>query len=94
MALSLSTLIRQSPNTIATQIEGDFVIMNTTTCKAFGLDRRASRVWEMLDQFVSIDQVVKSLLQRYDTSEEQCQRDVVKFLEEMILNQLAEADVS
>ena len=84
-----SVLVRRRSDSIATEIDGEVVVMSIATGRTFGLDRRASRIWTLLEQPRTIDGIVEGLLKYYETSVEKCRADVIEFVGELVTNQLA-----
>jgi hypothetical protein len=87
-----NALIHRRADSIATEIDGEVVVMSVATGRTFGLDKRGSRIWALLEQPVTVDAVVQSLLSHYDTTAEKCRGDVLAFVEELIANQLVTVD--
>jgi hypothetical protein len=87
-----NALLRRRADSIATEIDGEVVVMSIATGRTFGLDRRGSRIWMLLENPSTIDALVQALLQLYDTTAERCRGDVLKFVDELIANQLVTRD--
>lgn len=87
---SLPTIgrIQRRSDSIATEIDGEVVVMSIATGRTFGLDQRGSRIWALLEQPATVDALVGTLLQQYDTTAEQCRADVQAFIAQLITNQL------
>lgn len=49
----------------------------------YGLDAIASRIWQLLESQKTVDEICQQLLKEYEVTEEQCQQDVISFLDEM-----------
>ena len=82
-------IVSRHPDTIATEIDGEVMLMSLQSGRTFGLDKRGSRIWELLEQPQSLAVLVEKLVKQYDTTAEQCQADVLEFLEKMVTNDLA-----
>ena len=87
--MSSQSLLSRNPETIATEIDGEVVLMSLVTGRTFGLDKRASRIWDLIAEPKSIDAIVAELLKVYDTPAEKCQADVTGFAKKLSEAQLA-----
>lgn len=77
--MSPRTLLSRHPETISTEIDGEVVLMSLVTGRTFGLDKRGSRIWSLLEQPRSVEDVVTELLVVYDTTREKCLADLLTF---------------
>lgn len=82
-------ILSRSPETIATEIDGDVVLMSLVTGRTFGLDKRASRIWALIEQPRTISAIVEELLKVYGTTAEKCEADVMDFGRKLAEAQLA-----
>ena len=84
MSLSLQTIISRNPEIITSEIDDEIVMMSIDEGKYFGLNVIGSAIWEILEQPQAIEDIISSLLKRFDVSEEQCQAESFTFIEDMI----------
>lgn len=91
-SLPANALLRRRPDSIATEIDGEVVVMSIATGRTFGLDKRGSRIWALLEQPSTVDAIVAALLQHYDTTAEKCRADVLAFMQELLAQQLVARD--
>lgn len=80
--------LQRRSDSIATEIDGEVVVMSIATGRTFGLDKRGSRIWALLEQPATVDALVGALLPHYDTTAERCRADVETFIEQLITHQL------
>jgi hypothetical protein len=83
-----TTRLHRRADSIATEIDGEVVVMSMATGRTFGLDKRGSRIWALLERPVTMDELVQALLQQYDTTAEKCRADVVAFVEHLLAQEL------
>jgi hypothetical protein len=86
--LPVNAILRRRPDSIASEIDGEVVVMSIATGRTFGLDQRGSRIWALLEQPTTVDALVQALLRHYDTTADKCRADVVTFLETLAEKQL------
>lgn len=89
--MSPNTVLSRNPETIATEIDGEVVLMSLVTGRTFGLDKRGSAIWALIEQPRSIAAVVGELVKAYQVTPEKCQADVMTFAGQLVEAQLAAA---
>ncbi|MBI5425702.1 MAG: PqqD family protein [Opitutae bacterium] len=87
--MSPQTVLSRNPETIATEIDGEVVLMSLTTGRTFGLDKRGSAIWALIEQPRTVAAVVAELIKAYNVTAEQCQADVMTFVGKLVEAQLA-----
>lgn len=65
-------------------MNGATVMLDIESGKYFNLGEVGGRIWEILEQPTSVKDLVSTLVQEYDVTEEQCLEDIVPFLEKML----------
>jgi len=88
--ITLDTYIKRNNEVFASHIDDEVVMMNIQSGKYYGMDTIGSRIWELINEKIQVQQVVDQLLDEYDVSEEQCKNDVLEFLDELNENKLVE----
>ena len=82
-----STVIRNK-EVFASEIDNEVVMMHIKTGKYYGLDDIGSRIWEMMEEKIRVEDLIQQLLEEYEVSEEECTRDVLELLENLQTNDL------
>lgn len=82
-----SKVFRQK-NIMFNKLDDEVVMMSINKGEYYGLDSIGSRIWEIINEPIEIKEIVKILLNEYNISEEQCVKDVIAFLEELIKKEL------
>lgn len=77
------SIIARMPDLIATDLDGNKVMMNIENGKYYMLDGIASRIWQLLETSPSIIDIVGALVREYDVDQEQCQADLLRFFSKM-----------
>jgi len=81
----------RSPDLIATEMDGDIVMMSLEKGSYFGLDGVGGAIWELMASPVTLDEIVGNLVARFEIEEEVCRADAQAFVEDLVDNGLAEA---
>ena len=77
------TFISQVEEIVASDIDGETVMMSIENGKYYGLDDIGSRIWQLIEKPVKVADLIDTLLERFDVARETCERDVLKFLNEL-----------
>ena len=70
----------RSPDAIFSEIEGEFVALNINKGQCYGMDSIASKVWSLIDQPRSLEDICAALQEIYDVDPETCRDDVESLL--------------
>lgn len=66
-----------------TQLGDEVAILNSSTGTYFGLDAVGSRIWCLIAQKLSPEQIVATMLSEYAVDEEQVRRDFDELIEKL-----------
>lgn len=81
--ITLNSTIRQIDDIVTSDIDNEKVMMSIEKGQYFGLEPVGSRIWEMIEQPVTVTSLVDQLLTGFDIDRETCERDVLAFLAEL-----------
>ncbi|MDY6012183.1 lasso peptide biosynthesis PqqD family chaperone [Clostridium sp.] len=84
----LNAKIVQNKEIDASDIDGDKVMMNLEKGMYFSLNSVGSRIWDIIENPTTADEIIKILLNEYDIAEEKCREAVVSFLKGLEVNGL------
>ena len=82
-----ATLVRQ-PDLVATDMDGETVMMSIERGEYFGLNSVGSRVWELLARPTSLDELVARICAEFRVDEATCRSDLHTFAEDLLKNGL------
>ncbi len=83
MELSDSTQFVRDPDVLGADVGPDHVLLSPEL-DYVGLDIVATRIWHLLEDPQSIDELVTTLSEEYDVDEQSCRTDVRGFLESLL----------
>ena len=69
---------------MAADLNGETVMMDVETGKYYNIGRVGGRMWELLENPMSREQLVAALTKEYDVSAEQCDKDIEPFMAKML----------
>lgn len=82
--LSRDSLVRRAEGQVFTELEGEVVLLNIETGRYYGMNAVLSRIWNLIgDGPVSVSDLVSRLLEEYEISSEECERDLLEALERL-----------
>lgn len=84
------TTISRKEDVVVAELDGKTVMMSLNNGEYYGLDEVASAIWNGVEQPVTVSELVSRLAKEYKVSLEQCQTDVLEFLENLYNKQLIE----
>lgn len=68
---------------VTSKIDNEVVMMSVDQGEYYGLDETGSRIWEMIEEPVSVNDLVRMLIDEFDVSFEECQKDTLDFLNDL-----------
>lgn len=86
--LNESMKLQRHPDVHSREFEGETVMMDESLMHYFGLNQIGTRVWELLEQPVTLATICQILTQEFDVSESQCHADVSPFLNQLLENNI------
>ena len=91
--LTAGATVRRSDRQVSCRIDDETVLMHLETGLYFGYDPVGSRVWELLEQPITVGALCDRLVAEYaGVNAAQCRTDVVAFLRELVAEGLAAVD--
>lgn len=78
----------RSPDTIATDMDGETVMMSMERGQYFGLGGVGSRVWALLEQPAALDTLVEQICAEFAVPEDVCRADLQTFLGTLVEHRL------
>ena len=87
-----NTIICRNPSAISSELDGEAVILDMESGKYHSLDRTGTRIWALLENKISLDDIVLQLIEEYSVEREQCTTEVEEFINRMVDLDLAEAE--
>jgi len=79
-----NTVIYRNPTAISSDLDGESVILDMESGKYHSLDTTGTRVWELLEDKISFNDIVLKLMSEYSVEGQQCTTDVKEFINQLI----------
>ncbi len=66
-----------------TDLSGEKVMIDFDSGKYFMIKGSGNDIWDLIQNEITVDEIISSLLKEYDVSEEECAKSVEEFLEKL-----------
>ncbi len=80
--------ISRPPHLVASEVDGEMVVLNVESGHFFHLNGVGSKVWEALEQPMTLPDLCRDMAERFDVDAATCRADVTEFVELMVRNGL------
>ena len=78
-----SPLIRRKGELLEAEVDGELVALHVENGTCYGFNGTATRVWALLEQPRSLDELCDALTEEFDVEREACAREVVALLRDL-----------
>lgn len=78
--LLLSTVVVKKSELLESSVDDETILLSISNSKYYGLDPVAGRIWSLLEEKISIDDIIKVLMIEYDVTRKDCEKDVISFV--------------
>jgi hypothetical protein len=82
-ALSLSSVVVRSPDQVSGDLDGKVVLLSVQNGEYYNMNEVGSTVWSLVEQPISVAQLVEKLLAEFDVDRARCEGEVLVFLERL-----------
>ncbi len=87
-----ATVLSRRAGLMTADMNGSAVMMDIMTGKYYNLGAVGGRIWELLEEPMTIAVLVQKLTDEYDVSAETCRTDILPFLDTLLERGLLLAD--
>lgn len=74
--LTADSSVQRCDDVIQAEIDGELVMMNLINGDYYGLDKIASRVWEIIEHPKTVAEIIGQLLLEFNVQPEHCKKDI------------------
>ena len=79
-----STVLSRREGLMTADMNGSAVMMDIMTSKYYNLGAVGGRIWELLEEPMTVNALVRKLTDEYDVSASQCRADIEPFLSTLL----------
>ncbi len=84
--INLDSLVSRAEGFTTAPVQDELMMLNVDQGAYYSLDPIAADIWRILEQPTQVSALTEQLQKRYSVSTEECQADVLDFLETMLSN--------
>lgn len=88
--VTLQSRLRIAKDILSHNLEGEAVLLSLHTGVYLGLDPVGTRIWNLIEQYQSLQDVLDVLVMEYDVPRDRCADDLLSLVREMQEHQLLE----
>jgi hypothetical protein len=81
--LSLNSIIHKSNIQVSVDVNGEAIILNLKDGLYYGLNTVAARIWELIQEPITIQSIHDTLLEEYEVTPDVCFKEILALLEEL-----------
>ena len=90
-SISKNTVISVAEEQISGDLlDGEVVILNMNDDVYYGLDQVGGNIWNLIQEPKTFGEIIQTLLEEFDVDNQQCSKDMVALLEDMLSKGLIE----
>jgi hypothetical protein len=82
-SLSGTSVVVASQELVSSDLAGEQVILDLSSGMYFGLNSVGTRVWQLIQEPKTVNEVRETLLSEYEVEAEQCQKDLMAILQQL-----------
>lgn len=90
MTSDSQSLYQRLPGTVTSEIDGELVALNVAKGTCYGLNAIATRVWNLILDAKSLEEICSVLIAEYAVDDQTCRTDVGQLLEDLVGEELVE----
>ena len=88
MPISETSIVSRAQDVIATELDGEAVVMSIARGLCYGFDAVGTRIWTLIEHPIPVSEVCGVLVGEYEVDLESCRRDVTRLLSELARERL------
>jgi coenzyme PQQ synthesis protein D (PqqD) len=86
--LNQNAVLFRSKDLIETDVDGETVLLSIKNGKYYGLNSTSTRIWALLESERTFQDLCQLLQEEFIVDEEQCQRELLDFLNYLLVDDL------
>ena len=82
-SINLKTSVRAAPQTLVANVDNEIALLSFPAGRYFGLNMTGASVWELIQQPITVKNLLSHMLQKFDVEESVCRSDLLELLDRM-----------
>jgi len=88
--LSIQQSVRQVKGNIVSDMGEEKVMLSVESGKYYNFGNVGGKIWDLMEESITINQLVITLIDIYDVEQNQCEQQVFSFIEQLLEEKLIE----
>lgn len=89
--ISVNSMIVATKDQVSSDLGDETAILSLRNGVYYSLNPVGARVWQLLQMPIPVKEIRDTILEEYDVSSEQCERDILVLLEKLFTENLVES---
>lgn len=81
--ISTQSIVKAASDQVSSDLSGEVVILDLKSGVYYGLDTVGARVWQFIQEPLTVSEILSALLDEYDVEPSRCERDLLALLEQL-----------
>lgn len=81
---SLDRKVAADKRLLASEVRGEAVILDVQSGTYYGLDEVGTRIWQLVQQPISLGNILETLLSEYEVEPDRCERDLCRYIDDLV----------
>jgi ornithine carbamoyltransferase len=88
--MNLNQKITFADTVFAQEVDGEMVLLDMESENYFGLDEVGTAIWQAMQEYETLQEVLNALLEQYDVEAEVLEKDLSDFVDKLLESGLVE----
>lgn len=89
-SITKNSIISTTEEQVSAELAGEAVILDLKSGMYYGVNPVGARIWELIQEPLSVSKIQQTILEEYDVEAERCERDVLNLLQDFAAKGLIE----
>lgn len=89
--ITLESMVSRKEEIVTADMDGETVMMSIGSGNYYNMGKMGSVIWDMIGEAARVETLILALLEKYEVTREQCEKEVLAFLNHMNKEGLLEA---
>ncbi|MGB3203538.1 MAG: PqqD family peptide modification chaperone [Crinalium sp.] len=90
LTLTHDSIVTVTQDQITSGLPDEAILLNLKSEVYYGLWAVGARIWDLLQQPITVQEISDTILTEYEVAPERCEADLLQFLEKLIAEGLVE----
>jgi hypothetical protein len=88
--ITVNSIVVATKDQVSADLSGEAAILNLKSGVYFGLNAVGASIWKLIQEPRTVNEINEALVQEYDVDPDQCEKDLLALLGELLSKELIE----